>query len=183
MARVSLEDLAMAMSTRVIAVKDSIVSVDRNGLLWLVEYRHRYLNETMRWLSRLGDWDAWTFILSAMLARRGVPRETARFVLPRILATLGICYTLKRVARRDRPSLSVPGFSALISDPDPYSFPSSHAACSWAVCIAAARKLGGAGWLLPSYAALISYSRVHLGAHYPLDVVIGTAIGTTAGFM
>ena len=29
-------------------------------------------------------------------------------------------------------------------------------------------------------AALVSYSRVHVGVHYPVDVIAGTIIGTTA---
>ncbi len=69
------------------------------------------------------------------------------------------------------------GFSSLLKDPDPYSFPSSHSACAWLVCMSLALMFGGGWSLLCLYAAAISYSRVHVGAHYPLDVLIGSALG------
>ena len=173
------------VETRSARVRNAILSVDRNGLLWITEFRHPYLNRSMEIASRAGDWDVWTAILVGFLLvpKKLSPkfRRIALSATPRILSALGLCYTLKRIAKRNRPSVTVEGFSTLINDPDPYSFPSSHSACSWAATIAAAREVGGLAWLLPFYAALISYSRIHVGAHYPLDVLIGTFVGSVVG--
>lgn len=162
---------------------EAILSVDRNGLLWITEFRHPYINGAMELCSRAGDWDSWTGFLAGLLLVSGRPRQAGLAAIPRILGALTLCMALKRVARRDRPSAAVEGFSTLVSDPDPYSFPSSHAATSWAACIGMARSLGGIGWFLPVAAVLISYSRIHVGAHYPLDVLIGTAIGASVGML
>ena len=167
------------MGARTIRVRDVILSVDSNGLLWATKFRHPYFNRAMEICSRAGDWDSWTFFIVTMLSVGGRPRRAAIKALPRLLLALGICYSLKRVARRARPSVRVEGFSTLLSDPDPYSFPSSHSACSWAACVSMARGFGGLAWFLTVPAVLISYSRIHVGAHYPLDVVIGASIGTT----
>lgn len=168
-------------------MRNAILSIDRNGLMWITEFRHPYLNRAMEIFSRLGDWDIWTGSIATLLLTpktvNPVLRPLGFKILPRILGALSICFTLKRIARRSRPSLSVEGFSTLLSDPDPYSFPSSHSACSWAACISAARHLGGLGWLLVFHAVLISYSRIHVGAHYPLDVLIGAGVGTTIGLL
>lgn len=164
-----------------IRFKKVIVSVDRNGLLWITEFRHPILNRFMEVLSRMGDGDVWTASLLVMLGVGGTPRVVAKKIVPRILGSLALCYALKRVARRTRPGVTVEGFSSLLHDPDPYSFPSSHAACSWAACVSAGRVIGGLGWLLPCYAVLVSYSRIHVGAHYPFDVLVGTSIGASIG--
>lgn len=174
-----------ASKTRVAQMQHFIVTTDRNGLLWLTDFRHPYVNRAMEIASRMGDWDAWVAILGGLLIP-GVGfgqggRRAARAALPKIFLALGICYAIKRVARRARPSVSVEGFSTLVNDPDPYSFPSSHSATSWAAYVAIAKELGGLAWLLMIPAVLISYSRVHVGAHYPLDVLIGTGIGVTVG--
>lgn len=167
------------MRAMTIRFRDVIVSVDSNGLLWATKFRHPYVNRAMEVCSRLGDWDSWTILLAAMLAMRGRSRHAAIKALPSILTTLGFCYGLKRLARRARPSVKVEGFSTLLTDPDPYSFPSSHSAVSWAACVSMARAFGGVAWFLTIPAVLISYSRIHVGAHYPLDVVIGASIGTS----
>lgn len=158
-----------------------MLTVDRNGLLWLTEFRHPVFNRAMELCSRAGDWDVWTGALLGMIALRGRPRRVGLVATQKILASLLVCLVLKRLAKRDRPSNSVEGFSTLLSDPDPYSFPSSHAATSWAGCTAIARECGGLGWLMTIPAILVSYSRIHVGAHYPLDVLIGTSIGLICG--
>ena len=62
------------------------------------------------------------------------------------------------------------------------SFPSSHTAVVLAIAIALvpflARPLAAAGI---AYAALVGWSRVYLGVHYPLDVLAGAGIGMAAG--
>ncbi|MBI3554788.1 MAG: phosphatase PAP2 family protein [Deltaproteobacteria bacterium] len=173
------------VATRAKRMQHFIFSVDRNGLLWLTDFRHPHLNRAMEVASRMGDWDAWTATLLGFLVPIGpfkaTRRRAARAALPRILLALGICFAVKKVARRARPSVAVEGFSTLLSDPDPYSFPSSHAATSWAAYLGIANELGGLAWLLTVPAVLTSYSRLHVGAHYPLDVLIGTGIGVTIG--
>ena len=64
-----------------------------------------------------------------------------------------------------------------------YGFVSSHAANTFAlatfVSLFFARK-----WLTIAifiWAAIVSYSRIYLGVHYPLDVVGGAMVGTFAG--
>jgi undecaprenyl-diphosphatase len=100
-------------------------------------------------------------------------------MIPKLLTTLALCFGIKTLSRRPRPSESLEGFQSLLKNPDPYSFPSSHSACAWVVCVSLGLALGW-GWpIWIGYAAAISYSRIHVGAHYPLDVAIGTALGLT----
>ena len=60
-----------------------------------------------------------------------------------------------------------------------YGFCSSHAANSFAIAVGyyLLTKNKVAGTTLITWATLISYSRIYLGAHYPLDVIVGASVG------
>jgi undecaprenyl-diphosphatase len=66
----------------------------------------------------------------------------------------------------------------LPSDP---SFPSGHAAGSFAVAAFVVMLHPRAGTAIFALAALISVSRVALGVHYPSDVVAGALVGALVG--
>ena len=60
-----------------------------------------------------------------------------------------------------------------------FGFCSSHAANAFAVAVGfyllTRNKIAGIALIL--WASLISYSRIYLGAHYPLDVIVGAFVG------
>ena len=87
---------------------------------------------------------------------------------------------LKRICRRPRPSTGIGGFTALAENPDVFSFPSGHAAAAFAVAIALAGH-GSLGRFQLGAALAIGFSRIYLGAHYPLDVAMGAMLGVAAG--
>lgn len=100
-------------------------------------------------------------------------------VLGSELAAGGVALLVKPLVHRDRPYIALPG----IHTPDgpvaydPNSFPSGHAAVSFAAATAIADW--SPSFALPAYglAVLISYSRLYNGVHYPSDVLVGAALG------
>lgn len=58
------------------------------------------------------------------------------------------------------------------------SFPSDHATAAFSVAATALLRTLPGRWLFLAAALLIALARVYVGAHYPLDVIVGAALGT-----
>jgi membrane-associated phospholipid phosphatase len=100
----------------------------------------------------------------AILAR---DRRAVRVVLAALLANTAV----KQVVRRPRPSLpDLPPLAATVSG---LSYPSAHAATSFA----AAGALALPSFPLYAAAGAMALTRPYLGVHYPSDVVAGAALG------
>jgi undecaprenyl-diphosphatase len=84
---------------------------------------------------------------------------------------------LKQWIERDRPPVSDPEPHTLVHLPSTYSFPSGHAAVSFACATVLALAVPRLRWPLYALATLIAFSRVYVGVHYPFDVIAGAAIG------
>jgi undecaprenyl-diphosphatase len=89
-----------------------------------------------------------------------------------LILALVISQVMKRSVSRARPR----GVT-VVDAPDRFSFPSGHSMAAMAVAAMYALTWPALGvWLVP-IAMLVGYSRVALGVHYPLDVIVGQAIG------
>jgi len=83
----------------------------------------------------------------------------------------------KGLIGRDRPPVRYPEPEPLVRVPHDHSFPSGHAATSFACATILAFAVPRLA--LPFYvlAAAIAFSRVYVGVHYPLDVLAGAVLG------
>ncbi|WP_369130689.1 phosphatase PAP2 family protein [Modestobacter roseus] len=87
---------------------------------------------------------------------------------------------LKPVFGRVRPDpAGVAAPRALPRPPRGHSFPSGHAASAAAFAVGAAAESPALGAALVPLALGVGYSRVHVGAHRPSDVIAGLAVGST----
>jgi undecaprenyl-diphosphatase len=94
------------------------------------------------------------------------------------LAADGLSYLLRQWIGRDRPPLVYADPRPLVGLPHTGAFPSGHAASAFAAATViawASRRLAVPAYLL---AALVAWSRVYVGVHWPLDVIGGAALGT-----
>lgn len=91
---------------------------------------------------------------------------------------------LKYSVKRPRPFTTYPDIEKL-SAGGSYSFPSGHTSSAFAT--ATSLSLAYPKWyvIVPSYAwaSTVGYSRMHLGVHYPSDVLVGAIIGAASSYL
>ena len=85
---------------------------------------------------------------------------------------------LKPLLRRDRPVASETDPLPLVDVPATYSFPSGHATVSFACATILTFAVPRLAVPFYALAALIAFSRVYVGVHYPSDIVVGAVLGT-----
>ena len=84
---------------------------------------------------------------------------------------------LKYAVQRDRPPTVVLDPEPLLDVPTTSSFPSGHTSSSFACAWVLSRLAPRLTVPLFALAALIGFSRIYVGVHYPLDVLAGAVFG------
>jgi len=84
---------------------------------------------------------------------------------------------LKALIDRPRPPLRYTEPKTLVPLPHDASFPSGHAATSFAAATILSFAYPRLAPFLYLLAAAVAFSRVYVGVHYPLDVLGGAALG------
>jgi undecaprenyl-diphosphatase len=110
----------------------------------------------------------------AILWRRPQPflLVTATAITMSVLNTL-----VKYAVQRDRPPAIILDPKPLMEVPTTSSFPSGHTSTSFACAYVISRLAPRLTVPVFVLAALIGFSRVYVGVHYPLDVVAGAIFG------
>ena len=122
----------------------------------------------------------WTMVTARGSARWEVLRAMAvAYALCEVVTQV-----LKRLADQPRPTASIPGLDVHGYPQDPYgnAFPSAHTSVTvglvtalWPWLTWPQRTVGVA------VAALVALNRLYIGAHWPVDVVGGAAVGLLSG--
>jgi undecaprenyl-diphosphatase len=135
-------------------------------------------------LSAIGGAGAIWLVIAVVIAA-WMPRLRPvawQVVLALMLSQIVVDGVVKPLVGRARPFNAEPTITVVGTyRPATYSFPSGHAAQSFAAAVVLASGLPRRRpwWFL--LAALIAFSRVYIGVHYPLDVAVGIVVGLAAG--
>lgn len=99
-------------------------------------------------------------------------------VLPPLwLTTLVVNFGVKTLVGRPRPFVAEDDAVVIGHRPSDSSFPSGHTAAAFAGAWLLSRHYPGWAPAFYALAALVGWSRVYLGVHYPSDVALGAASG------
>lgn len=90
---------------------------------------------------------------------------------------------LKEVFGRIRPCFALENVRLLVESGGGKSFPSSHAVNNFAAAMVIALMYRKAAPYFFIFAALVAYSRVYIGVHYPSDILGGAIEGALIGYL
>ncbi len=130
-----------------------------------------------------GNWGLFWIELAVVfwLAGAGRGRGLIAAVTALVYLTLLLNFAIKLVLRRNRPVNPSRALKPLVRVPSSRSFPSSHAAMSFAAAGVFSLYFPPLFPFFYGLALLMSLSRVYVGVHYPSDALAGMLVGLAAG--
>ena len=171
---------------------DWIIDIDQQLFMALNHFRADWMDPVMLFLSAKKVWiPLYVAIIGVIIYR--YRKQAIIYVLCLVLSVV--------LADQITSGLMKPGFARYRPCHEPalkenvltpgkcggkYGFASSHAANTFAVAacmffLFRDKKYYRAALFI--WAALVSYSRIYLGVHYPLDILTGAAIGIGCGYL
>jgi len=140
------------------------------------------LDRSMNRLTRAANYSRLSLAAAALLAATRGP--AGRRAAGEGLASVGVTsavvnLVIKPLGRRRRPDPAAEEVPRARQVPVPRSasFPSGHSAAAFAFATGVGSVLPREAAPLRALAALVAYSRVHVGVHYPGDVLAGSLLG------
>lgn len=153
---------------------------------------NRLFDIVMPFITDFGSVLAWFLILGLMFIFGGQKTRKIAFIgVMALLIANVVVYSLKFFVAEPRPFLTLANVDLLVRAEETYSFPSGHAASSFAAAfvIGCKYKLNLKGksyrifYPLMIFAAVVGFSRIYIGVHYPYDVVVGAIIGILSAYL
>ena len=154
---------------------------DGQFLIWLQEnVRNDVLTPIMKLITHLGDKGIfWILIAVVMLFFKKTRPLGIMAGIALVFSVLINNVLIKPNVGRIRPYEVVDGLKLIIERQDDPSFPSGHSGASFAAAVVflvkGPKKIGIPAIIM---AALIAFSRLYVGVHYPTDVITGIITGT-----
>lgn len=172
--------------------------LDRDLFLFLNSFHTPWLDPVMFWITKTFFWlplyafllylvikyfkkDCWIVLIGITLAILLGDRITAGFMKP----------FFERFRPSQEPSLQglvhlVKNSAGTFYTGGKFGFASGHAANSFAMAIyfwLVFRHRYRWMWILFIWAAIMTYTRIYLGVHYPGDIIVGMLIGLLCGWV
>ncbi|HAK57946.1 MAG TPA: phosphatase PAP2 family protein [Lachnospiraceae bacterium] len=174
---------------------EAILEMDGQILMWIQEnLRNDILTPVMQAVTKLGDYGGlfWILIALTLLIISRTRRVGLNSALA--LASMGIINNLgiKLLVNRTRPYEILQELEVITSKPHDSSFPSGHTAVAFAMSTVFLLTLPkimekkvavriSIGFYILS--ALLAFSRLYLGVHFPTDVLAGILLGIGGGIL
>jgi undecaprenyl-diphosphatase len=169
-----------------------LIDLDKKLLLFLNSLHHPALDPVMRLITETFFWTPLYLWLIFLIIKK-YKQQSWYFLLGAavtiLLADQATSSVMKPFFARLRPSQD-PGLQGLVHIVDNYKgglygFASSHAANTFGTALFVHLTLRPfykwISWIF-LWAALMTYTRIYLGVHYPGDIIVGAIVGVASGW-
>jgi len=140
---------------------------------------YRYLALCARYISRTGDGHLYLLAGVAIYFVEGIQSLFLQTLLLAFLIERPLYFVLKNSFKRHRPQAALKGFKSQVTPSDQFSFPSGHTSAAFMVAVVSGYFIPVLLLALLIWAALVGFSRVVLGVHFPTDTVVGMILGVS----
>ncbi len=162
----------------------NILQVDTELFLFLNSFYNDFWDAVMLMITRKEIWVPLFLLIIFFIIKRYRAKSILIFIMLAITVLLSdqLSVFLKDTIQRLRPVYD-PRIDHLVHNVfrkgGLYGFVSSHAANSFAIFYFTHRLFKNRGYtvLIFLWALIVSYSRIYLGVHYPLDIIGGAVLG------
>ena len=166
---------------------DALLNMPWDGqfLLFLQDHvRNDFLTPIMKLITHLGDKGIFWILIAIILCFFKKTRPLGIMAgIALVMSVLINNAIIKNLVARPRPylpeTIGGQGLQLLIEEQHDWSVPSGHSGASFAAAVVflvkGPKKLGIPAIIM---AALIAFSRLYVGVHYPTDVICGIITGT-----
>jgi membrane-associated phospholipid phosphatase len=124
------------------------------------------------------------FAVNALVKKDSTSKKNAFIVSSTAAISVVIATSLKYGVQRDRPYVRYSDLEAISHVTTP-SFPSGHTSAAFAAATSITIAIPKWYVAMPAFiwAGSVGYSRMHLGVHYPSDVLAGAIIGSGSAWL
>jgi undecaprenyl-diphosphatase len=177
--------LAFLVSPRAdLSFARTLITEDTNAFLQVNKYHFALLDQFMILVTQFGRELVWPITIVVLFIFGGDIGKKAAIIMALVMITLiPIGMLSKEIVARPRPF--IPNTEVILAADSQYAYPSGHSmivAAGATVALAelyrnSSARMKAVAIALALEASLVCFSRIYVGAHYPLDVLGGILLG------
>lgn len=150
---------------------------------WIINANsHNQLAKFCRIVSKTGDGGLYGLIMVLLYWQEGFKGLLLQAIILAFLIERPVYFFLKNGFKRNRPTAALENYRSVITPSDKFSFPSGHTSAAFMMATLLGHFYPTLSLPLYAWAAMVGFSRVTLGVHFPTDTLVGSAMGISIGF-
>ncbi|MEM7381084.1 MAG: phosphatase PAP2 family protein [Bacteroidota bacterium] len=170
---------------------DRLLQWDRETLIYLNNLGDPGFDQFWVLVTSITNWIPLYILFGVLIGITHHRKEAIYKIITLITLTMVILiltHLVKETVMRLRPNNepTLDGLIRVLKEPDSYSFFSGHAATSFGMVtllVLFIRKKLKWVWLFFGWSAIFAYSRIYIGVHYLLDILVGMLFGPLVAFL